>query len=823
MSILFKHLIKNICENKFRSMVIIFIVALSTTVSFVALSLGEVISATYAKVYNASVGEANVTIDSEAPFSANDIKLRGVDIEKSECIYDMKGKFNDGEKAIRADIRGVDAVQYVAMDSLAIIGDTVSLKKNDCIISTKSADKYGLKVGDVCRVEIDGKQYEFVVKALGESNRTFYEEQGSIQLLISIDQCNRINNQSGYITKVRLKTKTDPDKSVEILKKQNPEYEIYTGETYEKLHFQLQSVTGAMLITMCIVILIGGYIISSLVKIIMTDRIPVVGTFRSIGTDQTKIIKIELLEFFTYGIAGTLLGMIGGAAILPKVADLFNQYKEYGVHTVTKFNLVSIIIASCIGILLPPIMAISKIISVSKMDLKVIILQQQQEKQVKIGKGLLGTLIYLPFCLFTYIFNKGDSFVIGLLTIVLLIVGTTSLLQLILTGISKIWEGRVKKNGSLLLGIKSLQSNRYVRSNGSMVVTICLIFIIITTIILGIKNTAQNDLSSYGFDIICLLNGEQNIHAEDLEKYDGVTGAFESYEVMAYGNYANGYCRVYGIDDFDSLNNYMKALFYSKSGAELDKKLASVENGIVIDQYWAKVRNINIGDNIKLFYDEKKESEAGEFTVVDTWDCSKGTTDRVFVGLSLENYKKIFEIVPERILMKTSTDASKIADTIAQEYVNTNISVQPTMDFLQDQINMVNTILSILIISIIMSGLVIVIGISSNLTVAFLKRKKEYATLFSVCMDMKQLKNMIVYETIASYVAVMVTLGILYVPIVICIPKLTNGLGLIISYQANIFVILAVLIVTLIVQLATTIGPIMRLRKINIVEELKYE
>lgn len=91
--------------------------------------------------------------------------------------------------------------------------------------------------------------------------------------------------------------------------------------------------------------------------------------------------------------------------------------------------------------------------------------------------------------------------------------------------------------------------------------------------------------------------------------------------------------------------------------------------------------------------------------------------------------------------MKTSTDASKIADTIAQEYVNTNISVQPTMDFLQDQINTVNTILSILII----------------------------------------------------------------------------------SYQANIFVVLTVLIVTFLVQLATTVGPIMRLRKINIVEELKYE
>ena len=55
MIILLKHILKNIWENKFRSIIIILVVMLSTFVTFTALSLQDIVTDTYNKTFNGSV------------------------------------------------------------------------------------------------------------------------------------------------------------------------------------------------------------------------------------------------------------------------------------------------------------------------------------------------------------------------------------------------------------------------------------------------------------------------------------------------------------------------------------------------------------------------------------------------------------------------------------------------------------------------------------------------------------------------------------------------------------------------------------------------
>lgn len=823
MLILVKHICRNILEKKFQSIAIIFIVALSTLVTIITLSMQTVVNDTYDKVYNASVGEANITIEYSDFIELSNLNLAGVNIEKQQYMYDSYGKFYKGESVIRANIRGIDLAQYRNMDSIALIQspEDFTLELGQCIISTKTAEKYGFAVGDTVELSVRSKPYYFRVAALGENNRTFYEEQGNIQVLVTLEDANMINQTNNVVTKVRLKTQTELSEAIEILKKDNQGYTIYGGEEYDNLHFQLQSVSSAMLIIMSIVILIGGYIIYSLVKIIMVSRLPVVSTFRSIGIDKDKIVLILLAEFLAYGIIGILIGVLLGIVGLPMIADLFNQYKEYGVETVVVYQAKYILLASIIGLLLPPVMAMSNIMRISSKNLKDMILQTHEQKKIRSNRSAIKTLVCFLLCFLLYILNNNDNFMIGLITNLLLIVGSAFFVQMLLPIISRLMEYIIPISGSGKLGIKSIRQNIYIRNTSSMIVVIFMIFMLVMTIVDGISNTAQMDLESYGFDIIAKLNNEKNVSAEQVSNFNGVSGAFESYEIMAYGKYANGYCRVYGIDNFDKLNQYMEALQYS--GTNLDGKLASQYNGIVIDKYWAKVQKISIGDQITLFHDKERKSKPIQFTVVDTWDSSKGTTDRVFVGISLDTYKRVFSDVPERILIKTNNDSEQIATTIANNYIDTDISVSTTGKFLEEQVNMVNTIINILVSSIMMSALVIVIGITSNLIVSFINRKKEYAALYSICMDMRQLRNMTIWEMMASYITIIITLLILSIPVVKCTPKLTNGLGLIINYNLNPGILLGIFGITFIITMLTTIGPIRELNKLNIVKELKYE
>ncbi|TCL57590.1 ABC-type lipoprotein release transport system permease subunit [Kineothrix alysoides] len=821
MLILSKYIVRNIFENKVRSAIVLVIVVLASCVSIITLNLQQVVEGTYESVYRASIGDANITMEGQSDFNENQVNYGGVTVEKIERILTLYGKFIANGKSLKADIRGVDIQEYINMGSVNLLNNVKELQRGECVISAKTSKEYRLNTGDTVTVYVHSQPHEFTVAAIGESNKTFYEEKGNIQLLISLDDANGILGTENMISKLRLKAAGDTTDAVEKLRLENKDLSIAAGEEYDNLHFQMQTVSSSMLIVLCIIILVGGYIISSIAEVIVTDRIPIIGTFRSIGTDQVKIEKVLLMEFMAYGFIGTAIGIIAGMAGLPYVADLFNQYKEYGVRTAVSFNTWYFVIASGIGIFLPPAVALVSVKRVSKKNLKDVVLRVDDSKEIRKSNYLTKTIVAFEISLLLYFFNQKDNFIIGLLGISALIAGGVFLVQFILVKILGLFNKAHLLNGSAELGINNLKNNRFIRNNSSMIVVISMIFMIIATIINGIANTAQMDLDSYGFDMIAILNGDENVSEEDIASYQGVSGAYESYEVMAYGDYANGYCRVYGIDKFSELNQYMKALRYN--GTDLDAKLSKIKNGIVIDQYWARVQNIKVGDKIKLYYDDKKTTKAADFVVADIWDCSKGTTDRVFVGISLDNYKRIFDEVPERILAITQSNPEMISDQIAEDYVDTDISVMTAEEFLSQQVATVNTILGILIASVILCGCVIIIGISSNLIVSFIQRKKEFATLYSVCMDMHQLKSMLIWETVASYVGIIITIVLLSVPIVMSIPKFTNGLGLIIDFNLNPSIMIGIMAAIFIILSLTVIGPIKKIGEMNIVKELKYE
>lgn len=58
------------------------------------------------------------------------------------------------------------------------------------------------------------------------------------------------------------------------------------------------------------------FIIFSSYKVITLDRLPVIGTFRSIGATRKTVSRILLLESLLYGCAGGLLGIPPGILVL---------------------------------------------------------------------------------------------------------------------------------------------------------------------------------------------------------------------------------------------------------------------------------------------------------------------------------------------------------------------------------------------------------------------------------------------------------------------------------------------------------------------------
>ena len=310
---------------------------------------------------------------------AEELNIDNISVEKRSDIYPLTGKYNSNQNTIKTMLIGMNLDDYQKIDAVSLLNapENFTLKQGECVISKKSADKFGLAVGDPITISFKENDFIFHVSSLAEPNRTFYQEKGNFKLLITLEDANMVNHTSGMITKTRIKTAESVNLAAVIskLQSQNGTFTVYEKEEFESLHFQLSTVSSAMFLLIIIVILIGVYVLFSLVKLIMIDRLPILGTFRSVGANRTKIIGILLLEFLFYGVIGTSLGIIAAILLLPFTADLFNQYKEFGVATEVTYQVIYGITAALIGLLLPALSAMTHIIKTSKVTLKDIILK----------------------------------------------------------------------------------------------------------------------------------------------------------------------------------------------------------------------------------------------------------------------------------------------------------------------------------------------------------------------------------------------------------------------------------------------------------------
>ena len=118
---------------------------------------------------------------------------------------------------------------------------------------------------------------------------------------------------------------------------------------------------------------------------------------------------------------------------------------------------------------------------------------------------------------------------------------------------------------------------------------------------------------------------------------------------------------------------------------------------------------------------------------------------------------------------------------------------------------------------------VALIGIINNQSVSFLERKREMAVLYSTAMSRSQLNRMIFIEVFLSYFISALVSFIFTIMLIILLRQTLIVLGL---YIPITFSILSILILMFVIGIIMTVIYLVmkrKIKKMNIVEELKYE
>lgn len=840
MKIFLKHIIRNIKENVGRTFLII--ISLFGVGVLLSLTFGIVFAA---QEYWNSLSRSFASDYDYLLYSKTEEELSNERIKETGIPFEMLGisSYNYGyivdakEEFASTPLLGLDIEEAINFKVVEIQNEKdITLNNGEVIVSKSVANKYKLKKnGKIKYYDEDGNHHNLNIKYIANDSGLFLQ---NVSLITNEQTFLKINNEKSMLyeifyldysgnKKVSSLTKElnniEDDYGLDFVSEEQPSaYEIFGN--YLKI--------GIVFIT--IVLIVVFFTINSIVKIIINERIPVIGTFRSLGTSIGKMNFILLLEMAVYGLIGGILGSIAGIgftkilfSIMEMTSSVINVSIDLSSGHGYSFLIAMLTIISLI--LFQIGLSISEILRSNKLSIKECIFNKHESiYKYSISKILFG-LCFLTIGIITLSLNNNLNFIFSIIGILALFVSIAFLLPCITKYFIKLFKRN--KNPVLQMSRNTITNNKLqINTNVIVAVMMCVslvAFSLLNYLIISYKDKidmVNSDIYVHSTsepinvtnDIRALDNVEtvSVLYTDDLAAY---------YDSITFANNEVDRLKLIYSDDYKSLSEDSNLL---KLDAELANSLSN--NEVILSEYFKEKYNLKVGDIVVVNGITKEERFSVEtplnLKIVGFADTSK--VDYMSIILSekiIEDIISFFEeeqyfikVSNEKHVKTVKKDISKNLTQPLPEVYTQNEYIESIQSAIKETYAMLAGVILIII------G-VSLIGIINNQSVSFLERKKEMAILYSTSMSKKQLNKMIFTELILSYF-ISSLVSIIFTIMLIKLLKYTMEiLGLYIPITFSITSVVVLLIIIGIIMTVIYIVIKRKIKKMNIVEELKYE
>lgn len=836
MRIVLKHIIHNILEKKLRSIIVLLTILLSTLILFIGLSLNEIINNTYTTMLQGSYGTANVVVSKKTedgiPFyESTKLDLTDLNIDNRLDMIQASGKSFLNDEHVTVTLYGLDSHAAVELQIVDILTGSQELESNSVIISQKTSSKYDLEVGDRIDVSSGGNSYDFKIAAISKSDGIFYSEMGDILLLAHPEQVTEMYGGGDMVSSTLLEVpNTELDTAISSLTETNQGFTVQKSSALDTIMRDEQTFQTVMMLAIIIIVLISAYVISSLSKLIITERMPVLATFRSVGANKGMMNRVLILEFFMYGVIGAGLGIILAVFLLPFAADLFNEYKEYGIETVVEYNMVYLIISLLFGMMFPALVSFLRIVRTNAKPIKEVLFNTSSTLEKRSRWTVILGIVFFLIAFIINGFNKYDDMLLSIVSILLLFVSIVLLMPLMLNGISKLLALCLKRSqaGELGLGIKNIANNKIVTNNVSMIIVVFLLLIMVGIASGGINNYVTKAVTK-DFDVVVTLSDRNDSLVHDIAEMDGVADAY--LQAISFGkssiNGSEGVYGVFGVDDFYEIDEFYDGISYLEIDEE---RLNGLDNPVILDDYYMNKYDIHIGDSVQIqpinsHYENLDNVGPVTFIVAGVMESAGFASSRDSALIPMDIYRDHFEPLFYELTLKQGEGivAEELKESIADYFSNYSLEVATFDERIEAQKNTIDTLIDGITIIIGLGMIVGILGITNNLMVSFNQRKKEYAVLYSVCMSKGQIVKMIFTETLLTLLAVAIIGLFGGFALNILLTKFFYAIGMVTDFYFT-FELYGILCgVVAILLVLSTFSLVRKVFKLNIMKELRYE
>ncbi|TGE39153.1 FtsX-like permease family protein [Desulfosporosinus fructosivorans] len=834
MDIITKFIFRSIFEKKLRTFLILLAIVLSSGVFFASIAISGSLEEMIIKGIKDSYGNADITVVPTEKSSSPFFYMDKAELYQDRAEYIM-GEIQDNavykpnrneEISISLTGASIEDVQKMNPFTIEEQYNLFPFEGRKIVIGKSAAEKYKLKVGDSLELELvqgqETSRQRFTISGIGSATGFFKAKSKSISAVVPGDFLSTFNNARGKVGAIYIKLLDPEDKQemIELLSNDYKDYKVFELFPLDEIKRETSMISAIFLMLSSIVFFMSIFIIYSSFKVITTEKLPIIGTFRSIGATKRMTNYLLLGESVLYGIVGGVLGCGVGVGILYlmsfALSKMANGSDGMEFNVTMQFSGVNFMMAFLVAVILCLVSSIIPIIKVSKIPIKDIVLNSVQKNTNRRKLRLILGLIFLIVAFVSSLIDSDDLRpILGSVGMILTLTAIVMLVPYITSVFVRIFETvYVYVFGNIgMLAAKNLRENQNIINNISMLAIGIACLLLINTAsydnVISITNQFKNTL----YDIeMYTEKGDRNLENR-LLSIDGVQEVYGDYE--AYGvEIVDGNERINRIKGVDK--SKILDFWNIDIDGDIQDEFEGLDKGrnIIITHTLKEKLNLSKGDLIKL----KLNSGEKDYQVIGFFDDFANSKN---VGLVSQRFLKADMQYKyyTGIFIKTSQNPEDVLKKIENEFVRLKPYLQ-TKDKLQEEYmssnQQVTTLMSGFSILAIIIG---VFGVLNNLLISFLVRKRSLAVFRSMGMSKVQTVQMIFIEALSSG-AIGGLVGVLTGTLMIIILAGTNNSKDIhFPFSSYIIYVLA----GMALMLLASISPALKSSKLDIVTSIKLE
>ncbi len=829
MKLLIRFILRSMLENKMRTFLILFSIFLSTALFFVSITLPENIKSRVVERMRQYSGEADILIqkgeNSTSPFIKAD-KAAQLSEDLEYVIGGFQGvgiyKAPNGKEDI-INLLGMEYEQMEILNPLqfGINAKTFSFGINKVIIGRDKAEELHLQQGDQMALEIGESKLLLTVAALAEPDGFFLNTGNSIYAFVSKETLSEYKSaDDGTILFLKVKSDGKIPELIDSLKVLYPDNVVSEPFTQEEIRNYTGGTSAALLLVSLLSLFMSFFIIYTSFKVLTFERLPVIGTYRSIGASKGASHFALILESVLYGVLGGMAGSLAGAGINKLVLYLTdpnwnNQNKVIGSNGINAFA-----VSWGLGIVLSFAGALIPILKTSRYCIKDIILGNfkgnSQNHPIKGAIGLL-TLLLAVICpiissyKYGLLFNAPALFFL-FVSIVFLMPYASKLFTYLFMGIMKLFHANIG-----LLAAKNIQGNKLAINNITLLAISLAGLMTMNLAAYGTVNRITNSYAERKYDLMIEEEKADSKFEQDLMKVSGVTGVYSFYEahdvqIVGSSSTIRGFQGV----DTDKILDYRKIVTDEDEYA-LIHSLSEGRN-IILSDVLGERFGVQKGDKLQI----RMKNGIREYTVTGFINTVLYSGNNALI--SNKNFVEDMDAKYfYRLYIKTGSDVEETAERIKFAFAEKEPTIYIIKDMAKSEIDSCKQIFSVLNALIAITLILGILGIMNNLIISYLERRRSLAILRSSGMDHRQASLMLFAEAALTGLTGGLLGAFCTIPAMKIVVGILSAVNSPLIMEINPLLLTGALFAGILATTAAALSPVFRSARMNLVETLKYE